>query len=152
MKAAQELYEGVEIEGQGTVGLITYMRTDSLRVSEEAQKAAAALIKERFGPRRGCPVSVDGVTLDSRADSRRYPMQHGSILCVGEAVLQLGVFAGLDVQQYNGAWMPQEVSFGTPVPQEEDTPFFRDHGPYPADMPWSGQDDDPPEGRDDDEA
>ncbi|MBQ8904126.1 MAG: type I DNA topoisomerase, partial [Oscillospiraceae bacterium] len=49
MKAAQELYEGVEIEGQGTVGLITYMRTDSLRVSEEAQKAAAALIKERFG-------------------------------------------------------------------------------------------------------
>jgi len=49
MKAAQELYEGVEIEGQGTIGLITYMRTDSLRVSEEAQKAAAALIEERFG-------------------------------------------------------------------------------------------------------
>ncbi len=49
MKAAQELYEGVEVEGQGTIGLITYMRTDSLRVSEEAQKAAAALIEERFG-------------------------------------------------------------------------------------------------------
>lgn len=49
MKAAQELYEGVEIEGQGTLGLITYMRTDSLRVSEEAQKSAAALIEERFG-------------------------------------------------------------------------------------------------------
>ncbi len=49
MKAAQELYEGVEVDGQGTVGLITYMRTDSLRVSEEAQKAAAALIEERFG-------------------------------------------------------------------------------------------------------
>lgn len=49
MKAAQELYEGVEIEGQGAVGLITYMRTDSLRVSEEAQKAAAELIKERYG-------------------------------------------------------------------------------------------------------
>ena len=49
MKAAQELYEGVDIEGQGTVGLITYMRTDSLRVSEEAQRAAAALIEERYG-------------------------------------------------------------------------------------------------------
>ncbi|MCM1335965.1 MAG: type I DNA topoisomerase [Bacteroides sp.] len=49
MKAAQELYEGVDIEGQGTIGLITYMRTDSLRVSEEAQRAAAALIEERYG-------------------------------------------------------------------------------------------------------
>ena len=35
-------YEGVDVKGVGTVGLITYMRTDSLRVSEEAQKAAAA--------------------------------------------------------------------------------------------------------------
>ncbi len=49
MKAAQELYEGVDVEGQGTVGLITYMRTDSLRISEEAQKAAAELIAERYG-------------------------------------------------------------------------------------------------------
>ncbi|MBE5797734.1 MAG: hypothetical protein E7327_10240 [Clostridiales bacterium] len=59
-------------------------------------------------PRRGCPTAVDGVTLDSAADSRRYPMQHGSILCVGNAVLQLGVFAGLDVAQFSGAWQPQE--------------------------------------------
>ena len=49
MKAAQELYEGVEIEGQGAVGLITYMRTDSLRVSDEAKAAAAELIKEMYG-------------------------------------------------------------------------------------------------------
>lgn len=49
MKAAQELYEGVEIEGQGAVGLITYMRTDSLRISDEAKAAAAALIKELYG-------------------------------------------------------------------------------------------------------
>ena len=49
MKAAQELYEGVEIEGQGAVGLITYMRTDSLRISDEAKAAAAALIKESYG-------------------------------------------------------------------------------------------------------
>lgn len=49
MKTAQELYEGVEIEGQGAVGLITYMRTDSLRISDEAKAAAAAHIKECFG-------------------------------------------------------------------------------------------------------
>jgi len=49
MKAAQELYEGVEIEDMGAVGLITYMRTDSLRISEEAQNAAAELISARYG-------------------------------------------------------------------------------------------------------
>ena len=49
MKTAQELYEGVEIKGQGSMGLITYMRTDSLRISEDAIKDAAAYIKERWG-------------------------------------------------------------------------------------------------------
>ncbi len=49
MKAAQELYEGVEVPGMGAVGLITYMRTDSLRISDEAKAAAADLIKELFG-------------------------------------------------------------------------------------------------------
>lgn len=49
MKAAQELYEGVEIDGMGAVGLITYMRTDSLRISADAQKAAADYIKAAYG-------------------------------------------------------------------------------------------------------
>lgn len=49
MKTAQELYEGIEIEGQGAIGLITYMRTDSLRISDEAKASAAALIKDTFG-------------------------------------------------------------------------------------------------------
>ena len=49
MKLAQELYEGVEIEGHGTTGLITYMRTDSLRISEEARAAANAFITEAYG-------------------------------------------------------------------------------------------------------
>ncbi len=49
MKAAQELYEGIEVPGMGAVGLITYMRTDSLRISDEAKAAAAELIKELFG-------------------------------------------------------------------------------------------------------
>ena len=49
MKTAQELYEGVEVEGMGAVGLITYMRTDSLRISDEAKNAAAELIKSVYG-------------------------------------------------------------------------------------------------------
>lgn len=49
MKAAQELYEGVEIEGMGAIGLITYMRTDSLRISEDAIHDATAYIEERWG-------------------------------------------------------------------------------------------------------
>lgn len=49
MKAAQELYEGVDVEGLGTVGLITYMRTDSLRISEEARSAGNQFILDHYG-------------------------------------------------------------------------------------------------------
>ena len=49
MAIAQQLYEGVDITGEGTVGLITYMRTDSLRISDEAQRAARLLIDSRYG-------------------------------------------------------------------------------------------------------
>ena len=49
MSIAQQLYEGVEIEGQGQTALVSYIRTDSVRISEEAVAAAKALIKERFG-------------------------------------------------------------------------------------------------------
>ena len=47
MSIAQALYEGVDVKGYGTVGLITYMRTDSVRISEEAQEKAIDFIKER---------------------------------------------------------------------------------------------------------
>ena len=49
MSIAQQLYEGVDIAGEGTVGLITYMRTDSLRLSEEATAAAREFILARYG-------------------------------------------------------------------------------------------------------
>ena len=49
MSIAQQLYEGVEIEGQGTIGLITYMRTDSLRISDEAITAVRGFIQNRYG-------------------------------------------------------------------------------------------------------
>ena len=49
MSIAQQLYEGVDVAGEGTLGLITYMRTDSLRLSDEAMAAAADFIKHRYG-------------------------------------------------------------------------------------------------------
>ncbi len=49
MRLAQQLYEGVDIKGMGTIGLITYLRTDSTRVSEEAEKSAREYICEKFG-------------------------------------------------------------------------------------------------------
>ena len=49
MAIAQQLYEGVDVAGEGTLGLITYMRTDSLRLSNEAMDGAAAFIRSRYG-------------------------------------------------------------------------------------------------------
>ena len=49
MQVAQQLYEGVDIEGRGTLGLISYIRTDSVRLSDEAVAAAREMIAERYG-------------------------------------------------------------------------------------------------------
>lgn len=51
MRLAQQLYEGIDIEGTGTVGLITYLRTDSTRISDEANAAAAKYLLENYGER-----------------------------------------------------------------------------------------------------
>ena len=49
MLCAQQLYEGVDVKGQGTVGLITYLRTDSVRISDEADADARAYIAQNYG-------------------------------------------------------------------------------------------------------
>ena len=49
MSVAQTLYEGVDVKGYGTVGLITYMRTDSVRISKEAQESALKFIEDNYG-------------------------------------------------------------------------------------------------------
>lgn len=49
MRLAQQLYEGVDLKGVGTVGIITYLRTDSTRISEEAEQSAKLYIDEKFG-------------------------------------------------------------------------------------------------------
>lgn len=67
MKAAQELYEGVELKGEGAVGLITYMRTDSLRISEDAVNEAKAYIQGRWGSKY---LQKDPIRYKSRANAQ----------------------------------------------------------------------------------
>lgn len=69
MSVAQQLYEGVDIEGEGTVGLITYMRTDSLRISDEAISAAKSLIVSRYGTEYYPPTSRRFKTKASAQDA-----------------------------------------------------------------------------------
>ena len=57
MRVAQQLYEGVDVKGSGTVGIITYLRTDSTRISDEADASARAYIEEQLR-RRICFCSV----------------------------------------------------------------------------------------------
>jgi len=81
-------------------------------------------------PRRGCEAVVDGMPLASRRNSQAYPMQHGSILEIGQAVLRLGVFAGFDVKEARYVpYVPAEDAF-------QDEPYMPD-----TPQPWN-----PPQG------
>lgn len=60
MRLAQQLYEGVDIKGHGTVGIITYLRTDSVRVAEEADAAARTYISEKYGPQYAADAAEAG--------------------------------------------------------------------------------------------
>ena len=73
MRIAQQLYEGVEIRKQGTVGLITYLRTDSTRISESAQVAARDYINRRFGE------DYLAETIKSKKDTGRIQDAHEAI-------------------------------------------------------------------------
>ena len=76
MSIAQQLYEGVDITGEGTVGLITYMRTDSLRLSEEAIAAAKGFIESRYGKR---VLPRPGPTLQDQGQCPGRPRGHPSL-------------------------------------------------------------------------
>ena len=120
-------------------------------------------------PRRGCEAKVDGVPLASRRDSQENPMQHGSILEFGQAVLQLGVFAGFDVKEARyapyipadlpenepgmpDAWYPPQNLPQQPAPYQPNPyappvnptqpPYGQaPYAPYPQGNPWQGGDD-----------
>ena len=66
MRVAQQLYEGVEIKGQGTVGLITYLRTDSTRISEEADRRVREYIRNTFGAEYEAEESVNEADTKSK--------------------------------------------------------------------------------------
>lgn len=111
-------------------------------------------------PRRGCDAIVDGIALNTRAQSRRYPMQHGSVLQIGQAVLRLGVFAGLDVKEarlhpsvpeydYDGGeayvpdlpetYPPPQSWAPPPYPPQPYQSPYQQPGPYPPVNPPSPQ-------------
>lgn len=90
-------------------------------------------------PRRGCEAMVDGVPLTSRRISRQYPMQHGSVLEVGQAVLRLGVFAGFDVKEARPAfYYPEEPLEAQWAPESEESWPPADLPPSQPD-PWRQQ-------------
>lgn len=66
MRIAQHLYEGVDVKGSGTVGIITYLRTDSTRVAKEAEEAARAYISERYGVDYVAAAAVENKTGESK--------------------------------------------------------------------------------------
>lgn len=73
MRIAQQLYEGIELKGNGTVGLITYLRTDSTRISEEAEQAAAEYIREQYG------ASYLGADSGKKSDGKKIQDAHEAI-------------------------------------------------------------------------
>ena len=83
-------------------------------------------------PRRGCEAVVDGMLITTRREAQRYPMQHGSTLEIGQAVLRLGVFAGLNVKE------AQPLPF---TPEEEYVPEepFIPQAPPPVYPPYPPQ-------------
>lgn len=94
-------------------------------------------------PRRGCEATVDGIPLTSRRISRQHPMQHGSVLEIGQAVLQLGVFAGLNVPEARPVpAMPQEPFVAGPYSSDQPNPYVQppyypqQNPPYPQNPAW----------------
>ena len=80
MKIAQELYEGIEVDGTGPVGLITYMRTDSLRVSDDAVSAVRAMIASEYGDRYlARPAAIAARAHGCDGDARRGVRVYGRV-------------------------------------------------------------------------
>lgn len=87
-------------------------------------------------PRRGCEARVDGIPLTSRRESQRHPMLHGSILEIGQAVLRLGVFAGLKVPDAQPVIPDPDAGFDAPAwtpdtPEEWQSAYQQPNPPYP---------------------
>lgn len=85
MAIAQQLYEGIDIEGEGTVGLITYMRTDSLRISEEAIASARSFVQGRYG-KEYTPAQPNHYKANANAQDAHEAIRPSSVELTPEAV------------------------------------------------------------------
>lgn len=93
MRIAQQLYEGVEIKGQGSVGIITYLRTDSTRVAQEAVDASREYLTENYGEEYLCPQ-------DQKKTNERIQDAHEAIRPTDIARTPESIKASLDRDQF----------------------------------------------------
>ena len=85
MAIAQQLYEGIDITGEGAVGLITYMRTDSLRISEEALSSARSFIRGRYGEAY-CPAAARHYKAKANAQDAHEAIRPSNVELTPEAI------------------------------------------------------------------
>lgn len=96
MRIAQQLYEGVEIKGQGTVGIITYLRTDSTRIADEAANLAKAYIEEEYGKN----YAADITKADEKKNGKRIQDAHEAIRPTDIARTPASIKESLSRDQY----------------------------------------------------
>lgn len=85
MRTAQQLYEGIDIQGVGSTGLITYMRTDSLRISEDAAQSARQYIIDTYG-KEYCPASVNVFTKSKNAQDAHEAIRPTDVTLVPDRI------------------------------------------------------------------
>jgi len=85
MSIAQQLYEGIDITGKGTIGLITYMRTDSLRISDEAMDEAKSFINSSYGPEY-YPAAPNRYKSKSNAQDAHEAIRPSSVFLTPESI------------------------------------------------------------------
>lgn len=85
MRTAQQLYEGIDIQGLGSTGLITYMRTDSLRISEDAAQDARKYIVDTFG-KEYCPATVNVFTKSKNAQDAHEAIRPTDVTLVPDRI------------------------------------------------------------------
>jgi DNA topoisomerase-1 len=118
MGLAQRLYEGVELGKEGAVGLITYMRTDSTRVSPDAQTEARDYVKEKFGPEY-VPASPNVYKSKKEAQDAHEAIRPTGIARTPESLE--GVLAEDELKLYRLIWMRFVASQMTPAVFDQTT-------------------------------
>ena len=97
MLIAQQLYEGVDLKDHGTVGLITYLRTDSVRVSDEARKSAKEFITKAYGEKYAAPESFEA---EGKGGAKKIQDAHEAIRPADLSILPAEIKDELSRDQY----------------------------------------------------